>query len=101
MDKSMDAVLTEQESWIKEQVKAAADPIADYLVGKSNGFSIAIPVEPILNSVKVAWLKDFLESPVTELAQLAGLSPALIETSFNQLFDQFSQAIPKTIEINE
>jgi len=101
LDQSIDTILAEQESWIKEQIKAAADPIADYLVGKSNSFSIAISTEPIIDSVKASLLNDFMESPLTGLAQLVGLSPESIETSFNQLFDQFSQAIPKTIEIDE
>ncbi len=98
LDESIDSVLADQEPWIKEQMKTAADPIADYIVGKSNSLNVAIPVEPIIDSLKAAFLNDFLESPPP---LLAGLPSALIETGFNQLFNQFSQAIPKTFDIDE
>lgn len=95
---SLDELLVNQESWIKEQLKAAADPVADYLVGERQSFNITIPTEPVIDNLREMLFEDASELP---LLQLAGLSPELIELTFNTFFNEFSQGIPSSIEIDQ
>jgi hypothetical protein len=95
---SLDQLLINQEPWLKEQLKIAADPIADYLVGESNSFNITVSTEPVVDNLREILFEDIMELP---LPQLVGLPPDLLEVVFNEFFNQFSQAIPSSIVIDE
>ena len=95
---SLDQLLANQEPWLKDQLKTAADPIADYLVGESNSFNVTVSTEPVVDNFKEILFEDIMELP---LPQLVGLSPDLFEVVFNESFNQFSQAIPSSIVIDE
>ena len=94
----VDDAVDKLEPVIKEELTAAADPISDYLLGKSQSFNIVISLEPAVESLKDDLRAAFLESPPLELA---GLSMAQLEQYFNEYFREFTKIIPLTFEINE
>jgi hypothetical protein len=65
--KHMDDVIIELESTIKEELIVAADLILDYLLGESQGISIAISLEPIIENLEDTLGEAFLELPPVEL----------------------------------
>ena len=95
---AIDDTLVELEPWLKEQIRDAADPIADYLLGKSQGLSVVISTEPLVSSLKDNLLQVLLESPPPEFANLP---PAMIEQQFDTFFQEFAGMIPATFEIDE
>ncbi len=95
---AIDDTLVDVEPWLKEQIGAAADPIVDYLLGESQSLSVVISTEPLVDSLKSNLWQALLESPPPELA---GLPPGMIERQFDELFQEFSEGIPSTFEIDE
>lgn len=93
---SVDQTLASEEPTIKELLNNAAAPIADYLSGQKNEFSISIPTQPFIDGLKATLLKDIGESTIPELAQLP---TGTVEAVFNQVFDSLS--FPASIEINQ
>lgn len=98
LDEHLDDIIAELEPWVKEQISAAADPIADYLLGESQSLHIAIPLEPIKEILEDALKEDILQSPPPELA---GLPPAMIEQYLDEFVGEFTEVIPATLEIDE
>ncbi len=95
---ALDNTLAKIEPLVKEQIEAAADPLADYLVGKRQSFSITISLSQVMTTLKEDLKEALLASPPPELASLP---PALIEEQFDTFFDEFAQAVPPSVEINE
>ena len=92
-------LLTDLKPWIKEQVEYAAGPIADYLVGKVESFSVTISLEPLIDSLRGVLLGVFLDFPPDELEDL---KPEELE----QVFDAFwaesaGETLPTTFQIDE
>lgn len=98
LDESLDETLTELEPWMKEQLSAAADPILDYLLGKSQGLSVVIPLEPVKESLRDNLRQAFLQSPPPEFA---GLSPAMLEQAFDEVYQILAAQMPSTFEFDE
>ncbi|MFC2069067.1 hypothetical protein ACFLTP_08715 [Chloroflexota bacterium] len=98
MDQNLKKLLIELEPSIKEQIKKAADPIADYLVGNDRSFTVVIQTKPLVEAVKQDLLQYVLTSPPPELAEL---SQSAIEANFDALFNQVVPAIPASFEVNE
>jgi hypothetical protein len=94
----IDDFVADQEPWIKEQLKANAEQIADYLVSLRNSFKITISTAPVIDSLRNTLLENINELPIP---QLTGIPTELIEAVFNEYFNEFSQVIPSSIEINE
>jgi predicted RNA-binding Zn-ribbon protein involved in translation (DUF1610 family) len=97
-DPVVDELLANQEPWIKEQLKKAAEPIADYLLGKTDSFNIVISTMPVIDNLREILRRDITNLP---LPQLSGLPPALVEAGFNQFFEEFTRSIPASLEIDE
>ena len=98
LDESLDDVITELEPWVKEQVSVAADPIADYLLGESQSLNIVISMEPVMESLRDNLRHAFLQSPPSELA---GLPQAELERRFDEFYQEFSEQMPSTFELDE
>ena len=98
LNQRLKKLLASLEPLIKEQAKKAADPIADYLVGKNQTFSVVISTKPLVDVVKQDLLQYVVTSPPPELA---GLSQSAIEANFDTLFNQLVPAIPASFEINQ
>ena len=90
--------LTDLEPWLKEQTAGAVNALYDYLEGRSQSLSLEVPLEPVKESLRENMREVFLQSPPPELA---GLSPAELEPYFNEYYQQFSQEIPSTFELDE
>jgi len=103
LEKYLDDVFTELEPelepWLKEQLVAAADPILDYLLGESQSLNVAIPLEPVKESLKDSLWQAFLRSPPPEFASIP---QAELKQYFDQFYDQaISPQIPPAIEFDE
>ena len=98
IDASLDKAVTDIKPVVIGQIKAAGDPVLDYLIGKTDSFSV---------NIDSAQLKTNLRTSIHD-AVFASLPPefALIpsaqrENLFNQLFDNFAGGIPSSFEINQ
>ncbi|MFC2069148.1 hypothetical protein ACFLTP_09160 [Chloroflexota bacterium] len=97
-DQNMKKLLIELEPSIKEQIKKAADPIADYLVGNDRSFTVVIQTKPIVETLKTDLLQYVLTSPSPELAEL---SHSAIEANFDTLFNQIAPEIRASFVVNK
>jgi len=86
------------EPWIKEQASGITYSSYDYLTGRSQTLSVAIPLGPVKDSLKDNLRQALLQSPPPELA---GLSPAEIEQFINEISQEYTKDIPSTFEFNE
>jgi len=98
MVEAIDDTLVELEPWIKEQVSAAADPILDYLLGESQSLHVVISLEPVKEILEDTLKEAFLESPPPEFADLPQHT---LEQHFDEFFQEFSEILPATFEIDE
>ena len=98
MAESLDDVIADLEPWIKEQARVAIYSGYDYLLGESQSLSLVISLEPMKERLRDSLWQAFQQSPPPELA---GLPPAQAEQYFNEFYQEFSQQIPPTFEINE
>jgi len=95
---TIDSILADVEPWIREQTSIAIHNGYDYLLGRSESLSLVISTEPLKASLKDNLWQALLASPPPEVA---GLPPAELEKQFNQFFQEFSQGMPSTIEVDE
>ncbi len=98
LDQSLDKIVTELKLWIKEQIEIAADPVLDYLVGQRESFNIVISLDPVKTKLRNTIREAVLKSPPPELA---AAPPAMIESLFNQFYEDFSASIPATFKLDE
>jgi len=92
-------LLTDLEPWIKEQVEYAAGPIADYLAGEVESFSITISLEPVIDDLRGMMLGVFLDFPPDELE---GLPPEELEQAFDAFWAEFTEeTLPTPFQIDE
>jgi hypothetical protein len=98
VDCYFDEFIIELEPWIKEQVSTVADPVFDYLLGKSQSFSVEISLEPVRETLGNSLRQAFLESPP---AELAGLSQTELEQYFYEHFGKVIEEMSSTFELDE
>jgi len=98
MGEAVNDTISDLEPWLKEQTAGAVNSLYDYLEGRSQSLSLEISLEPVKESLRDNLWQAFLESPPPEVT---GLSSAEIEQYFNEYYQQFSQEIPSTFELNE
>jgi hypothetical protein len=98
MDEVVSNTIADLEPWIKEKAADAAYSIYDYLEGRSQNLSLVISLEPVKTSLRENLREAFLESLPPELE---GLPPDMIESYFDEYYQQIAQAIPPTFELNE
>ena len=94
----IDEVIIEFEPWIREQASTVADPVFDYLLGKSQSLSVEISLEPVRETLGDTLREAFLESPP---AELAGLSQTELEQYFDEHFGELIEDVPSTFELDE
>ena len=98
LDKYVVDAITEAEPSLKEQLVAAVDPFADYLLMESQTLNVAISLEPVKEILRDKLLQVFLESPPPELAMIPR---NMRESYFNQFYQEFSVEIPSTFQLDE
>jgi len=98
LEDALDNTIIELEPWIKEQIGDAAEPIVDYLLGESQSLRVEIPLEPVKESLKDNLWQALLKSPPPELAHIP---QAELKTYYDELYQEFSEQLPPTFEINE
>jgi uncharacterized Tic20 family protein len=92
-------LLTDLKPWVKEQVEYAAGPIADYLMGEVESFSITISLGPVIDGLRGVLLGVFLDFPPDELK---GLSPEELEQAFDAFLAEFAgEMLATTFQIDE
>jgi len=95
----IEELLTDLEPWIKEQVEYAAGPIADYLAGEVESFSVTISLEPLRDGLRGMLLGIFLDFPPDELE---GLPPEELEQAFDAFWAEFAEEmLPTPFQIDE
>jgi hypothetical protein len=90
--------ITDLELTIKTELITAADPILNYLLGESQGITIVISLEPVIERLEDAMRETFLETMRTELS---GLPLPEIEQYFDDYFRELTAMIPATFELDE
>ena len=98
MTEYLDDVIVELEPWIKEQIGVVADPVVGYLLGESQSLNVVIPLEPAMEIVRDSLREALLESPPAEFADLP---PSLLAQQFDAFFQEFSEGMPSTFELDE
>lgn len=96
--KAIDDTIAERETWLKEQARDAAYVFYDYLEGRSQSLSLTVSLEPVKESLRENLRQAVLESPPPELE---GLSPTEIDSYLDGYYQQISEGIPSTFELNE
>ena len=92
-------MLTDLKPWVKEQVEYAAGPIADYLAGEVESFSVTISLEPLIDGLRGVLLGVFLDFPPDEME---GLPPEELEEAFDAFWAEFTEeTLPATFQIDE
>jgi len=92
-------LLIDLEPWIKEQVEYAAGPIADYLAGEVESFSVTISLEPLRDGLREMLLGVFLDFPPDELE---GMPPEELEQAFDVFWAEFAgEMLPTPFQIDE
>ena len=95
----LEELLTDLEPWVKEQVEYAAGPIADYLAGEVESFSVTISLEPLRDGLREMLLGVFLDFPPNELE---GLPPEELEQAFDAFWAEFAEEmLPTPFQIDE
>ena len=94
----IDSTIADLEPWIKEQAGVVIHSGYDYLLGKSQSFSVVIYTGPLKDSLKDNLRQAILESPPPELA---GLPPATVEQYIDEYYQQISREIPSNFEFSE
>ena len=98
IDVSLDKAVADIKPVVIQQIKASGDPVLDYLIGKSDSFSVNIDSSQLKISLRTAVHDAVFASPPPEFALIP---PAQREAVFSQLFDNFAGGIPPAFEINQ
>lgn len=98
IDEVLDDVIIELEPWLREQVNVAIYTGYDYLLGRSDSLSLVIRLEEAKEVVRDKVWQAVLRSPPPIIE---GLPPPLVEQYFDEFYQQISEQMPSTLEINE
>lgn len=98
IEELLDDVVTDLEPWIREQAGVAVYAGYDYLLGRSEELLVVIDLEPAKAILRDSLWQSFAESPPLGLDIL---SPAELESLFDEFYDDISGQMPATLEINE
>ena len=98
IEELLDDVVTDLEPWIREQSGVAVYVGYDYLLGRSEELLAVIDLEPAKVILRDTLWQSFAESPPLGLDIL---SPAALESLFDEFYNGISRQMPSTLEINE
>jgi hypothetical protein len=96
-DRQIDTLVVSAEPYLKQKLAAAADDIADYLMGIRPGFSVSISVNSAVPSLKLI----VKEAYITHLPpELVGASQSTIDNAFEIYYADFRQTLPASVSFN-
>jgi len=98
IEELLDDVVTDLEPWIREQAGVVVYAGYDYLLGRSEELLVVIDLDPAKAILRDSLWQSFAESPPLGLDIL---SPAELESLFDEFYDDISRQMPATLEINE
>lgn len=98
LQETMYQVLSEQEPWLKEQIKAGIHSSYDFLLGKSERLSLTIPLAPLKEALKNRLWQTFQQNLPP---QLSGLPPNMVAQYFEEYYRQFAGQIPSELKLDE
>jgi len=98
MAEVIEDTVAELEPWVKEQAGVIIYSGLDYFRGESQSLNVIISLEPVRESLKNNIRKAVLESPPPELA---GMPPVILLEYVDDFYEEISQGIPETFELNE
>jgi len=98
LDELLGDIVTEIEPTIKEELIAATDPVVDYLLGERQSLNVIVSLEPVMESLRDNLRRAFLQSPPSEFA---GLPQAELGRQFDEVYQEYSEQIPSTFELDE
>lgn len=98
LKETMYNVISDQEPWIKEQVRNGIYSFYDFLLGKSERLSMVISLEELKEGLRDSLWEVFQQNIPPELA---GLPPAMIDQYFEEFYRQFAGQIPSEIRLDE
>ncbi len=90
--------VTDLEPWMKEEVSTLIHTGYDYLLGRTDKFSLTISTATVKNTLKENITETIVDSPPPELKSLP---PAALRQYADQAYEQFAGEIPDTIELTE
>ena len=93
----VDDAVAKAEPQLKEQARAAAEPIVDYLLGESPRLNVVISLDSVKESLK-GNKEAFLASPPAELAYLPRNE---LGRYFDEFLEEFGEVVPSTYELDE
>ena len=98
IDDVVSSTIIDLEPWMTEQKSTIIYSVYGYLNGESENMTIAIPLQPVRNSLKENIEEVILQSPPPELE---GAPQTLIDQIINTANEMIDQEIPETLELNE
>ena len=93
----IDQTLVETMPWIYQQINYVIYGSYDYLLGKTDSFSLSFTTQPLQQSLVRNLTRVFLQSPPAEYSQLSSIEKDRYITQFQQ---QITSSIPSNVEIN-
>ena len=90
--------IEQHEVWLKDELKQASAPLADYILGISPDLEVSIPITPLLDDLEETLYNLYLAHPP---AELEGLSPALFRAEFSMWYDEAIADMPSSIAVDE
>jgi hypothetical protein len=97
LNEAIDEFLVEHETWIKEQLKTVAIPVADYLVGDIKTFNVEISLDPLIADLKETIMEKISEMDIPIISLLPD---EIVEMFLDDMVDQYTEYIPSPLEVN-
>lgn len=101
LKETMYTVVSDQEPWIKEQLRAGTYSFYDFLLGKSERLSLVVSMEPLKETLRDSLWQVFQQNIPSLPPELATAPPEMLEQYFEEFYQQFSEEIPSVIELDE
>jgi len=98
LEEDIQSIIADFEPQIKEQADAAIYSSYDFLLGKSERFSLVISLEPMKETLRDKLKQALLQKLPPELA---AAPPEMVEQYFDQYYQQFAGQIPSSFEFDE
>jgi len=93
-----DDIIINLNPWIKEQLTTYADPIFDYLLGRTSTLNVDVSLSPLKSNLENTLKTDFFNSPPSDLS---GMSQAALEQYYNENYAGLADNLPATLHIDQ